>query len=67
MAPRPTPNLLSVILPTYNEAENLPIVIWLLVHELQKRRARTHHTHAHTLRRAKTSLSRVFHSVVRAG
>jgi hypothetical protein len=40
MAPRPTPNLLSIILPTYNEADNLPIVIWLIVRELQKRRAR---------------------------
>ena len=31
--------LLSVILPTYNEAENLPIIVWLLVRELQRRRA----------------------------
>ena len=30
--------LLSVILPTYNEAENLPIIIWLLVRELGRRR-----------------------------
>jgi dolichol-phosphate mannosyltransferase len=29
--------LLSIILPTYNEAENLPIVIWLLARELGKR------------------------------
>ena len=32
-------SLLSVILPTYNEAENLPIIVWLLVRELQRRRA----------------------------
>ena len=32
-------SLLSVILPTYNERENLPIIVWLLVRELQRRRA----------------------------
>jgi hypothetical protein len=31
------PGLLSIILPTYNEADNLPIVIWLLARELGKR------------------------------
>jgi hypothetical protein len=29
-------SLLSVILPTYNERENLPIIVWLLVRELTK-------------------------------
>lgn len=28
--------LLSIIVPTYNESENLPILIWLLVNELEK-------------------------------
>ncbi len=35
---QPQANLLSVILPTYNEADNLPIIIWLLVRELRERR-----------------------------
>lgn len=34
----PQRGLLSVILPTYNEAENLPIVLWLLARELTKKR-----------------------------
>ena len=33
----PQPGLLSIILPTYNEADNLPIVIWLLARELSTR------------------------------
>ena len=37
-AAKATDSLLSVILPTYNEAENLPIIVWLLVRELQRRR-----------------------------
>jgi len=28
--------LVSVILPTYNERENLPIIVWLLVREMRK-------------------------------
>ena len=34
-------SLLSVILPTYNERENLPIIVWLLVKELGKRHGLT--------------------------
>lgn len=35
-SPRVDSGLLSIILPTYNEAENLPIIVWLLVRELRK-------------------------------
>ena len=35
-SPHVDSGLLSVILPTYNEAENLPIIVWLLVRELRK-------------------------------
>lgn len=28
--------LISVLLPTYNEAQNLPLVVWLLVTELRR-------------------------------
>jgi dolichol-phosphate mannosyltransferase len=30
MAPRPQKTKYTVILPTYNERKNLPIIIWLL-------------------------------------
>ena len=44
----PAASLLSIILPTYNEAENLPIIIWLIVRELRRRRVgqRTLREHA---------------------
>lgn len=33
----PTAGLLSILLPTYNERENLPIVVWLIERELTRR------------------------------
>lgn len=32
-----TAAMYSILLPTYNERENLPIIVWLLVKYLQER------------------------------
>ena len=31
---RMTPPQYSILLPTYNERENLPLIVWMLDHEL---------------------------------
>jgi dolichol-phosphate mannosyltransferase len=31
------PNKYTILLPTYNEKQNLPLIIWLIVQEFEKR------------------------------